>query len=70
MQVKLVAEMAGTAVLLVAVIGSGIMAENLSDGNMALALLANTMATVFALYILIESFGPLSGAHFNPAVCW
>lgn len=68
MQVKLVAEMAGTAVLLVAVIGSGIMAENLSDGNMALALLANTMATVFALYILIESFGPLSGAHFNPAV--
>ena len=68
MQVKLVAEMAGTAGLLVAVIGSGIMAENLSDGNMALALLANTMATVFALYILIESFGPLSGAHFNPAV--
>lgn len=68
MQVKLVSELVGTAGLLVAVIGSGIMAENLSGGNMALALLANTLATVFALYILIESFGPLSGAHFNPAV--
>jgi glycerol uptake facilitator-like aquaporin len=62
------AEMVGTAVLLCAVIGSGIMAENLAAGNMAVALLANTLATVFALYVLIETLGPLSGAHFNPAV--
>jgi len=50
------------------VIGSGIMAERLSGGNTAVALLANTAATVGGLYILIEVFGPLSGAHFNPAV--
>jgi glycerol uptake facilitator-like aquaporin len=58
----------GTAALLCAVIGSGIMAENLAGGNVALALLANTLATVFALYVLIETLGPISGAHFNPAV--
>lgn len=62
------AELIGTAALLCAVIGSGIMAENLSDGNFAVALIANTLATVFALYVLIEALGPLSGAHFNPAV--
>ena len=64
------AEMVGTAALLCAVIGSGIMAENLSGGNVAVALLANTLATVFALYVLIETIGPISGAHFNPAVSW
>jgi len=50
------------------VIGSGIMAEQLAGGNMAVALLANTLATVFALYVLIETLGPVSGAHFNPVV--
>lgn len=60
--------MLGTAALLCAVIGSGIMAEQLSGGNAAIALLANTLATVFALYVLIETLGPLSGAHFNPVV--
>ena len=65
---KLLAEFAGTAALLCAVIGSGIMAERLSGGNTGLALLANTLATVFALYVLIETLGPISGAHFNPAV--
>lgn len=54
--------------LLAAVIGSGIMAERLSGGNTAIALLANTLATVGGLYALIEVFGPVSGAHFNPAV--
>lgn len=62
------AELIGTAALLCAVIGSGIMAENLAAGNTAVALIANTLATVFALYVLIEALGPLSGAHFNPAV--
>ena len=62
------AEMVGTAALLCAVIGSGIMAEQLAGGNMAVALLANTLATVFALYVLIETIGPISGAHFNPVV--
>ncbi len=65
---KLSAEFLGTAFLLIAVVGSGIMAENLSDGNIALALLANAIATGAALYVLITVFGPLSGAHFNPAV--
>lgn len=65
---KLLAELVGTASLLAIVIGSGIMAERLSGGNVAIALLANTAATVGGLYILIEVFGPISGAHFNPAV--
>lgn len=65
---QLAAEGLGTALLLTAVIGSGIMAERLAGGNVAVALLANTFATVGALYILIEVFGPISGAHFNPAV--
>jgi glycerol uptake facilitator-like aquaporin len=62
------AEFIGTAALLCAVIGSGIMAERLAGGNVAVALLANTLATVFALYVLIETLGPVSGAHFNPLV--
>lgn len=65
---KLFAETLGTALLLAVVIGSGIMAERLSGGNVAIALLANTLATTGGLYILIEVFGPISGAHFNPAV--
>ena len=65
---KLLAEALGTLLLLAVVIGSGIMAERLSGGNMGVALLANTLATVAGLYVLIEVFGPLSGAHFNPAV--
>lgn len=65
---KLFAELLGTALLLAVVIGSGVMAERLSGGNVAIALLANTLATVGGLYILIEVFGPVSGAHFNPAV--
>ena len=65
---QLFAEFAGTAALLCAVIGSGIMAERLSAGNNGIALLANTLATVFALYVLIEILGPVSGAHFNPLV--
>lgn len=65
---QLLAEFAGTAALLCAVIGSGIMAERLSGGNNGVALLANTLATVFALYVLIETLGPISGAHFNPLV--
>ena len=65
---KLLAEALGTALLLAVVIGSGIMAERLAGGNAAIALLANTLATVGGLYVLIEVFGPISGAHFNPAV--
>ncbi len=65
---KLGAEALGTALLLAVVIGSGIMAERLAGGNAAIALLANTLATVGGLYVLIEVFGPVSGAHFNPAV--
>ena len=64
---RYVAELVGTAALLCAVVGSGIMAENLSAGNNGVALIANTLATVFALSVLIEAFAPLSGAHFNPA---
>lgn len=64
----LLAEFLGTAGLLCAVIGSGVMAEKLSGGNDGVALIANTLATVFALFVLIEVFGPVSGAHFNPAV--
>jgi glycerol uptake facilitator-like aquaporin len=65
---KLVAEGLGTALLLAVVIGSGVMGERLAGGNVAVALLANTLATVGGLYVLIEVFGPISGAHFNPAV--
>src|ERR1700755_952126 len=65
---KVVAESLGTAMLVAAVVGSGIMAENLSGGNGALALLANTIATGAALVALILTFGPVSGAHFNPVV--
>jgi glycerol uptake facilitator-like aquaporin len=65
---QLCSEFLGTAALLCAVIGSGIMAERLSAGNNGVALLANTLVTVFALYVLIEIFGPVSGAHFNPLV--
>jgi len=65
---RIVAEGLGTALLLAVVVGSGIMAERLAGGNVAIALLANTLATVGGLYILIEVFGPISGAHFNPAV--
>ena len=61
-------ELLGTAMLLAIVIGSGIMGEGLAAGNVAVALLANTAATVCGLYILIEIVGPLSGAHFNPVV--
>ena len=64
----LAAEAIGTALLVATVVGSGIMGERLSGGNDALALLANTGATVAMLYVLILIFGPVSGAHFNPAV--
>lgn len=62
------AEWLGTAFLLAAVVGSGIMAQKLSGGNVALALLCNTIATGAILVVLILMFGPVSGAHFNPAV--
>jgi glycerol uptake facilitator-like aquaporin len=65
---RLVAEALGTAFLLAIVIGSGIMGERLAGGNLALALLANTLATGAGLVALILTFGPISGAHFNPAV--
>jgi len=65
---RLFAEFLGTALLLAVVIGSGVMAERLAGGNAAIALLANTLATVGGLYVLIELLAPVSGAHFNPAV--
>jgi len=65
---RLCAEALGTAFLLAAVVGSGIMGERLANGNVAIALLANTLATGAALVALILAFGPISGAHFNPAV--
>lgn len=64
----MVAEALGTAMLLATVVGSGIMAERLAGGNVALALLANTVATAAGLVALILTFGSVSGAHFNPAV--
>lgn len=65
---RLAAELIGTAFLLAAVVGSGIMAQRLAGGNVAIALLCNTIATGAALTVLILIFGPLSGAHFNPVV--
>lgn len=65
---RAIAEALGTAFLLAAIVGSGIMAERLAGGNVAIALLANTIATGAALVALILTFGPISGAHFNPAV--
>src|SRR5437868_6875587 len=65
---RMTAEFTGTAFLVAAVVGSGIMAERLAGGNAALALLANTIATGAALVALILAFAPISGAHFNPAV--
>ena len=65
---RLVSEALGTALLLATVVGSGIMGERLAGGNMAIALLANAIATGAALYALISTFGPISGAHFNPLV--
>lgn len=64
----LAAEFGGTVTLLAVVIGSGVMGEQLSGGNVAIALLANALATGFGLYVLIASLGPISGAHFNPLV--
>ncbi len=65
---RLTAEFVGTAFLLATVVGSGIMAERLADGNLAIALLGNTFPTGAILVVLILLFGPVSGAHFNPAV--
>ena len=65
---KLAAECLGTLFLVATVVGSGIMAEDLSGGNIGLALLANTIATGAILYVIIAMFGPISGAHFNPVV--
>lgn len=65
---RLGAEFIGTALLLATVVGSGIMAETLAGGNIAVALLGNTIATGAILYVLITMFAPVSGAHFNPAV--
>ena len=62
------AEAMGTALLLAIVVGSGIMGERLAQGNAAVALLANSIATGAGLYALIVIFGPISGAHFNPVV--
>src|SRR5258706_6572079 len=65
---RVAAEAIGTALLLAAVVGSGIMGDRLAAGNVAIALLANTIATGAMLVALILTFGPISGAHFNPAV--
>jgi glycerol uptake facilitator-like aquaporin len=65
---RLVAEGVGTALLLAAIVGSGIMAERLAGGNVAIALLCNSLASGAMLYVLITILAPISGAHFNPAV--
>jgi glycerol uptake facilitator-like aquaporin len=65
---RVVAEFIGTGFLVAAVVGSGIMGERLAGGNVAIALLADTIATGAALVVFILTFGPISGAHFNPAV--
>jgi len=68
MRQQLIAEGVGTAMLLISVIGSGIMGASLAEGNDAIALLANAIATGCMLYVIITVLGPISGAHFNPAV--
>ncbi|NOT78807.1 MAG: aquaporin family protein [Bacteriovoracaceae bacterium] len=68
MKSKILAEFFGTAFLLMIVVGSGIMGENLSGGNTAIALLANSLATGAGLFVLIQNLGPISGANFNPVV--
>ena len=68
MKRALMAEALGTLLLLATVVGSGIMAERLAGGNIAVALLGNTVATGAMLYVLITLFGPISGAQFNPVV--
>src|SRR6201998_1246328 len=68
LRARVTSEFVGTAFLLAAVVGSGIMGERLAAGNVAIALLANTLATGAMLVTLILTFGPISGAHFNPAV--
>ncbi|MEM8628313.1 MAG: aquaporin, partial [Pseudomonadota bacterium] len=65
---KIAAEFVGTALLLIGVVGSGIMGETLAGGNVAVALLANAIATGCMLFVIITVLGPISGAHFNPAV--
>jgi len=65
---KILAEFIGSAILLATIVGSGIMGTNLSHGNDAIALLANAAATAGILFVLISTLGPISGAHFNPAV--
>lgn len=65
---RLLSEFLGTASLLIAIVGSGIMGEQLSNGNAGVALIANSLATGAALFALIQNFGPISGAHFNPAI--
>lgn len=68
MKQRFVSEFLGTAFLLIIVVGSGIMGENLAQGNQAIALLANSLATGAGLFVLIQSLGSISGAHFNPVV--
>lgn len=68
MKTKFLSEFLGTAFLLMIIVGSGIMGENLANGNSAIALLANSLATGFGLFVLIQCLGSLSGAHFNPVV--
>jgi glycerol uptake facilitator-like aquaporin len=68
LRARLTAEFIGSAFLVAAVVGSGIMGERLAGGNVVIALLANTIATGAALVALILTFGPISGAHLNPAV--
>ncbi len=68
MKRRIAAEFFGTALLLLAVAGSGVMGESLAGGNVAVALLANSLATGAALYVIISLFGPVSGAHLNPVV--
>lgn len=68
LRTRIISEFLGTFGLLMIVVGSGIMGENLAQGNLAIALLANSIATGTGLFVLIETFGSISGAHFNPVV--